>query len=72
MRQAIAFATSIVTLAGMWLAGSHDWRGWALGLGNQVLWIALIVTFGAWGLLPLSVALIVVYTRNVIVWRAVP
>ncbi len=70
IRQGIALATSILTLAGMWLAGSHRWEGWLVGLLNQVLWIAFIVAFGAWGLLPLSLALIVVYTRNLVRWRS--
>lgn len=70
MRQLIPLATSVVTLAGMWLAGNHDWRGWALGLGNQALWLLFIVTFAAWGLLPLSAALIVVYSRNLWRWKA--
>lgn len=70
MRQVIALATSVVTLVGMWMAGNKDWRGWAVGLANQGLWLAFIVAFGAWGLLPLSLALIVTYTRNLIRWRA--
>jgi hypothetical protein len=59
-----------MTLWGMWLAGSKDWRGWAVGLGNQTLWLAFIIAFGAWGLLPLSAALVVIYTRNLLAWRS--
>lgn len=69
MRQAIALATSVVTLYGMWLAGSHRWTGWLVGLGNQALWLVCIVVFGVWGLLPLNVALVVVYSRNIVKWR---
>ncbi len=69
MRQAIALATSLLTLAGMWLAGSGRWQGWLVGLVNQVLWLAFIVVFEAWGLLPLSAALVVVYSRNLWRWR---
>lgn len=69
MRQAIALATSVVTLWGMWVIGNHSWKGWAIGLGNQALWLLFIVSFGAWGLLPLSLALIVTYTRNLLRWR---
>ena len=69
MRQAIALLTSCFTLWGMWLAGNKRSLGWAVGLGNQALWIVFIVAFGAWGLLPLSLALIVTYTRNLIRWR---
>jgi hypothetical protein len=70
-RQFVALATSVLTLCGMWLAGSHRWQGWLVGLGNQLLWFAFIVAFGAWGLLPLNVALVVVYSRNIVKWRRV-
>lgn len=70
MRQLIPFATSLVTLWGMYEAGSKRSRGWLIGLCNQALWFVFIVAFGAWGLLPLNVALVVVYSRNLISWRA--
>lgn len=70
MRQGIALLTSVVTLTGMWLAGSHRWQGWLVGLLNQILWLAFIVAFAAWGLLPLCAALIVIYGRNLLRWRA--
>jgi 8-oxo-dGTP diphosphatase len=66
---AIQLATSILTLYAMWLIGRKDWRGWVVGLANQVLWIATIITAPAWGIAPLCVALIVVYTRALIAWR---
>lgn len=69
-RQLVALATSVVTLYGMWLAGSHRWQGWLVGLLNQALWLGFIVAFSAWGLLPLNAALIVVYTRNLRRWRS--
>lgn len=69
MRQLLALSTSILTLVGIWLVGNKDPRGWVVGLGNQVLWISFIVVFQAWGLLPLTVALIVAYTRNLLRWR---
>lgn len=72
IRQAIALATSALTIWGMWLAGSKNWRGWAVGLGNQALWLAFIIVFGAWGLLPLSVALVFIYSRNLLRWKRDP
>lgn len=53
----------------MWAAGSHRSWSWGLGIANQALWFAFIVAFGAWGLLPLNVALVVVYSRNLVKWR---
>jgi hypothetical protein len=69
MRQVISLATSCGTLLGMWLAGNKRPSAWLVGLGNQALWIATIVLFSVWGLLPLSLALIVVYSRNYLRWR---
>lgn len=69
LHQLLPLLTGIVTLVAMWLAGSGRWTGWALGLANQVLWLAFIIVFDAWGLLPLLVALVVVYTRNLVRWR---
>lgn len=69
MKQDIALATSAVTLIGMWLAGSHKWQGWALGLANQALWLWFILAFKAWGLLPLNICLVFVYGRNLLRWR---
>lgn len=68
-RQLLPFVTGMVTLIGMWAAGSHRSWSWALGIANQGLWFAFIVAFGAWGLLPLNVALVVVYSRNLVKWR---
>lgn len=68
-QQYIALATSVITLIGMWGAGNHKAWAWALGLANQALWFAFIVAFGAWGLFPLNIALVIVYTRNLRKWR---
>lgn len=70
IRQLLALATGAVTLYGMWAAGSHRWWAWLVGLGNQLLWISFIVMFAAWGLLPLSLALVAVYGRNALKWRS--
>lgn len=69
MRQLIPLALSANTIAVMWLAGNKSALGWALGLIGQALWLVFIVVFEAWGLLPLSVALTVVYGRNLRRWR---
>lgn len=70
MRQLIALLTSGFTLWGMWLAGNKNSLGWAVGLGNQALWLVFIFAFGAYGLLPLSLAPIVTYSRNLVRWRS--
>lgn len=68
--QLLPFVTGCVTLVAMWLSGSKRSAGWAVGLANQGLWVWFIVSFEAWGLLPLTVALTFVYARNLLRWRA--
>lgn len=65
----ISVVTSLVTLIGMWLVSRKDWRGWAVGLANQVLWLWLIIDTHAWGLLILTVSLVTLYTKALITWR---
>lgn len=69
IRTLIPWATSAGTLLGMWLLGQKRSIGWVVGLCNQALWITFAVTFRAWGLLPLTLALLVIYTRNLLRWR---
>lgn len=69
MIQLIPLATSVVTVCGMWLAGNKNVWGWYLGIANQALWLTFIITFDAWGLLPLLVVLLFVYSRNVFRWK---
>jgi hypothetical protein len=69
VKQAIPWLTSAITLWGIHEQGKKRWRGWAIGLANQTLWIAFIVAFSAWGLFPLSLALIVMYGKNLLAWR---
>lgn len=68
-RQVIALATSALTIWGLWLVGNKRIMGWVLGLVTQAFWVATIVLFDSWGLLPTTVALTIVYTRNIIKWR---
>ncbi len=69
VRQLLPFATSVVTLVAMWRIGGKKTDGWAIGLGNQILWFWFIVAFDAWGLLPLTAALTVLYVRSLVLWH---
>lgn len=51
------------------LAGNLHRRAWLVGLCNQALWLLWICASGAWGFLPLNVALCIVYGRNHLNWR---
>lgn len=61
---------SAITIWTMFLAGDHHKKTWQLGLVNQALWLIWIIAIGAWGLLPMNLALWIVYTRNHLKWNA--
>jgi hypothetical protein len=65
----VSLVTSMVTLVSMWAAGNGKAWSWAMGVWNQLLWFVFIVAFGAWGLLPLNLALVVIYSRNWVKWK---
>lgn len=53
-------------------AARKRWEGWAVGLANQALWLAVTVTTEAWGLLARTVTLTRTHTRALIAWRRDP
>jgi hypothetical protein len=55
---------SAITIYMTLLAGNKVRWAWAIGLGNQALWLVWIVASAAWGLLPMNIALWIVYGRN--------
>jgi len=58
-----------MTVLAMELTMRKRWEGWAVGLGNQVLWGFFIYQKQAWGLIPLSAILTVQYSRGMLKWR---
>lgn len=70
MKAAFPWLLSVVTLVGIYVQGNKHHHGWTIGLANQILWVTFIVLYDAWGLLPLSIALVVLYSRNLLKWRA--
>lgn len=61
---------SAITIWMNLLAGNKHPQAWAVGLVNQALWLAWIVIAGAWGFLPMNIALWIVYGRNHMKWLA--
>jgi hypothetical protein len=55
---------------GLWVAGRNDWRGWALGLADEGLWIIYAVHTGQWPFALSALAYGWVYWRNLRAWRA--
>ena len=63
---------SAITIWQVLLAG-NQWRyAWLVGLFNQSLWLCFILAVEAYGLLPMNIALWIVYTRNHIKWMKEP
>jgi hypothetical protein len=60
---------SAITIWMTLLAGNLHRNAWLVGLGNQLLWLIWIVVTGTWGLIPLNIALWVVYGRNHLKWK---
>jgi hypothetical protein len=61
---------SAITIWMNLLAGNKHRSAWAVGLVGQALWLGWIIAVGAWGLLPMNIALWIVYGRNHLKWRA--
>jgi hypothetical protein len=70
IRSYLPWLMSAVTIYMTVLAGNKNRFAWAIGLGNQLLWLVWIVASSAWGLLPMNIALWIVYGRNHLKWRA--
>lgn len=73
MRDAIVvylpWLLSAITITLTLLAGNKHPATWLLGLVSQALWLLWICVSATWGLLPMNIALAVVYGRNHLKWR---
>jgi hypothetical protein len=69
IRDWMPWILSAITIWMTVLAGSKHPRAWLVGLANQALWLVWIVAVGAWGLLPMNLALWLVYARNHWKWN---
>ena len=64
----LPYLLSLITIYTMLLAGNKNKGAWAVGLINQFLWLIWIFLTQAWGLIPMNIALWVVYGRNYLKW----
>jgi len=63
IHQGLPWFLSAITLLGVWLLGRHRVvRGWQVGILANAAWVVFDVWWKAWGLIPLSAALLVLYT----------
>jgi hypothetical protein len=59
---------SAITIYMTVLAGNKHPKAWLFGLVNQALWLVWIVATASWGLIPMNLALWIVYGRNHLKW----
>jgi nicotinamide riboside transporter PnuC len=69
LKTVLPYIASSMTLLGMWLISQKRSVGWIVGLINQGIWILFDFMYNAFGLLPLQLVLIVIYTNALIKWR---
>ncbi len=67
--QYLPWLLSAITIWMFLLAGNKTKWAWLVGLGNQGLWLTWILFSATWGLLPMNIALWIVYTRNHWKWN---
>jgi len=69
IRVYLPWVMSAVTIWQTLLAGNKSRHAWIVGLGNQALWLIWIIASGSWGLLPMNIALWIVFARNHWKWN---
>lgn len=60
---------SAITIYMTYLAGNKNKWAWLIGLVSQELWLVWIWSVAAWGLVPMNLALQIIYFRNFRKWR---
>ena len=65
----LPYILSAITIYSMLLAGNKKKGAWVVGLVNQFLWLIWIFLTATWGLIPMNIALWIVYARNYIKWN---
>ncbi len=68
IRLYLPWLLSAITIYMTVLAGNKSKKAWLFGLVNQALWLVWIIATASWGLLPMNLALWIVYGRNHMKW----
>jgi hypothetical protein len=68
IRLYLPWLLSAITIYMTVLAGNKSRNAWLFGLVNQALWLVWIIATASWGLLPMNLALWIVYGRNHLKW----
>lgn len=65
----LPYLLSAITIWMTLLAGNKHNNAWIVGLINQALWLIWIIASATWGMLPMNIALWIVYARNHFKWN---
>lgn len=65
----LPYLLSVISIYQIILAGNKAKHAWAVGLGNQSLWLTWILVSANYGFLPMNIAIWIVYTRNHLKWN---
>ena len=68
IKQYLPWLLSVITIWMTVLAGNKHPKAWLVGIVNQLLWLIWIVASASWGLIPMNIALWIVYARNHFKW----
>jgi hypothetical protein len=60
---------SAATILYLWLMGNKNQLGLTIGMAMQFAWVYFYAYTRQWGLIPLSVFIVIVLGRNLILWR---
>jgi len=66
------YLAGLAEIVGLVLVGNFCRYGFLLCLACNVLWIAVAIQSGLHGLIPVSVVMVVINTRNFIKWSRTP
>ena len=64
-----SWVLATVGVTGMVIAGRNIWWGWALNLGNELLWIIFAVVTKQYGFILMAVGYGAVYAHNAHNWK---
>lgn len=60
---------SFTSLLTVYLLGKKNILGWKVGLAGQALWIYWEIITEAWGLMPMTIIMTILYIKSLIEWK---
>ncbi len=63
-----SYVLTAVGVSGVFMAGRKDWRGWAIGILSEILWICYAIVTKQYGFIFGALAYGAVFTKNLVEW----